>query len=287
MPDNFYKIVNDSLDRLHQYLLNEDYNGWDLFDGLNSRFLHKSGLYNIPIVRLAWIQAFKRSPINFRRITGVPKDNNSKGISLFLSGLLQSGHLEETEPLLERLYDQAIIRNAGNAWGYNFPWESRAFYVPVGTPNVVSTVFVANSLLDYCENTGDQKAFAAAQSAADFILDELILFEDENSLCFGYIPGETARVHNASMMTAALLGRIFAINGTEIYYEKSYKAMSYAINALRPDYSWPYGERHHHQFVDNFHTGFNLVALHDWIKATQEHEWMPQLKGAYGYYLEN
>jgi hypothetical protein len=38
--------------------------------------------------------------------------------------------------------------------------------------------------------------------------------------------------------------------------------------------------------VDNFHTGFNLVALHDWIKATRKHEWMPKLKGAYSYFLE-
>ncbi len=61
--------------------------------------------------------------------------------------------------------------------------------------------------------------------------------------------------------------------------------MAYAIKALRRDYSWPYGERHHHRFVDNFHTGFNLVALHDWIESTGDYCWQEQLLGAYHYFL--
>jgi len=30
-----------------------------------------------------------------------------------------------------------------------FDWQARAFFVPVGTPNMVTTVFVANAFLDY------------------------------------------------------------------------------------------------------------------------------------------
>jgi hypothetical protein len=287
MPDDIHTIIGNSLDRLHTWVLRDNYNGWDLFDGLNSRFLQCSPFYRFPLVRLAWIQAFKRSPVNLRAITGVPKGNNSKGLSLFAAGLILRNRPEEARPLIERLYAQAITRKAGQAWGYNFPWESRAFYVPVGTPNVVSTVFVANALLDYFDMTADQQAMDMARSAAEFILDELLLFEDDTSVCFGYIPGETARVHNASMMAAALMGRLYALTKTGIYYDKSRKAMAYATKALKPDFSWPYGERHHHQFVDNFHTGFNLVALHDWMQATGDREWLPELRGAYGYFIEN
>jgi hypothetical protein len=57
------------------------------------------------------------------------------------------------------------------------------------------------------------------------------------------------------------------------------------IKALRPDCSWPYGERHHHRFVDNFHTGFNLVALHDWMESTGDYCWQEQLLRAYHYFL--
>ena len=287
MQNNFRTLAETALSNLDSYTSRNDYKGWDLFDGLNSVFLQKSAFYKYPLVRLAWIQAFKRSPVNFRSITRVPKSNNSKGIALFLSGLVYSGRLSEAKTLYSRLINQAIKRKAGYAWGYNFPWESRAFYVPESTPNVVSTVFVANALLDYFDATGDEETFTKAVSAADFILDELLLYEDDESVCFGYIPGETARVHNASMMAAALLGRVFSLSGSHIYLEKSRKAMSYAINALKPNYSWPYGERHHHQFVDSFHTGFNLVALHDWMKSTRQNDWNDQLKNAYSYYIEN
>ena len=287
MQDNFRSLVEEAFSKLDNYTRLNNYKGWDLFDGLNSEVLQKSSIYKYPPVRLAWIQAFKRSPINFRAITRVPKSNNSKGFSLFLSGLVYSGRLSEAKELYSILINQAIKRKAGYAWGYNFPWESRAFYVPEGTPNVVSTVFVANALLDYFDATGNEEAFIKAASAADFILDELLLYEDEESVCFGYIPGEDARVHNASMMAAALLGRVFSLSGSAIYLEKSRKAMSYAINALKPDYSWPYGERSHHQFVDSFHTGFNLVALHDWMKSTRQSNWNEQLRKAYSYYIDN
>ena len=127
---------------------------------------------------------------------------------------------------------------------------------------MVTTVFVANAFLDYFDKTGEEEHLTIAMARCDFILEHLILFEEEDTLCFGYIPGEKARVHNASVLGAALLGRVFAYKKEEEFLEKSRKAMAYAIKALRRDYSWPYGERHHHQFVDNFHTGFNLVALH-------------------------
>jgi len=57
------------------------------------------------------------------------------------------------------------------------------------------------------------------------------------------------------------------------------------LNFLRKDYSWPYGERAHHQFVDNFHTGFNLVALYDWMIYTGHFLWKEELKKAYNYFL--
>ena len=43
--------------------------GYDPFDGLNSEVLKASGLDRFPLFRLAWIQFFKRSPINFRPST--------------------------------------------------------------------------------------------------------------------------------------------------------------------------------------------------------------------------
>jgi hypothetical protein len=57
-----------------------------------------------------------------------------------------------------------------------------------------------------------------AIGACEFILKELALFEDDEKLCFGYIPGEQARVHNANMLGAALLARVYSHTKHPDYY---------------------------------------------------------------------
>jgi len=196
----------------------------------------------------------------------------------------------------------------GTSWGYNFDWQARAFYVPAGTPNIVTTVFVANSFLDYVEaermvqtvegreprannNALNKQSLLEdclhiAQLCCEFILHEVVLFEDEKTLCFSYIPGEQARVHNANMLGAAFLARVYSLTRNSEYYEKSKKAMAYSVAALNEDYSWPYGELHHHQFIDNFHTGYNLVALKEWMDYTGDNTWKEELKNGYRYFLD-
>ena len=313
-------MIESSLTRLQNYCWNKNYKGWDLFDGLNSKIFKCSPFYRSRILRLAWIQFFKRSPVNFRRITIVPRGYNAKGLALFASGLVSSGKLEEARTLLDLLKETTCSGYNGISWGYNFDWQARAFYVPVGKPNMVTTVFVANAFLNYVENqikgfrnsgieglrekdlkkkkeeitqskdsneqTFLEDCLKIAQGCCEFILKELVLFEDDEKLCFSYIPGERARVHNANMLGAALLARVYSLTGNPHYYEKSRKAMAYSLKALNPDYSWPYGERHHHRFVDNFHTGFNLVALKDWMDYTGEKSWDKELKNAYRYFLD-
>jgi len=279
-------------DTLSDYIKQENYKGWDLFDGLNSQIFKRSPFYRSQILRLAWIQLFKRSPVNFRRITFVPKGFNAKGLGLFASALISLGKLEESRSLLNLLKDMICPGYAGISWGYSFDWQARAFYVPVGKPNMVTTVFVANAFLDHLSaDYADYTDFKAKEfldiaiGACDFILNELVLFEDENKLCFGYIRGEEARVHNANMLGAALLARVYSLTDNERYYEKSRKAMAYSLKALNPDYSWPYGELAHHRFIDNFHTGYNLVALKDWMDYTGDDAWKVELKNAYRYFL--
>jgi hypothetical protein len=278
-------MIETSFIRLDRYVHKQAFKGWDLFDGLNSLIFKNSRFYEFELLRLIWIQFFKRSPINFRKLAKVPKAYNSKGLGLFASGLISAGYMDKAGQLLNQLLQMVCSGYNDNCWGYNFDWQARAFYVPAGKPNIVTTVFVANAFLDYFDRTADSSALAAGVSACDFILTHLILFEDEETLCFGYIPGESARVHNANMLGAWLLGRAFSYIRTSAYLEKSRKAMAYSLAALRPDHSWPYGERRHHRFVDNFHTGFNLVALKEWMEFVGELQWENELKNAYRFYL--
>lgn len=278
--------VDEAFKRLDQFVGKEEFKGWDLFDGLNSKLFKNSIFYRSELLRLAWIQFFKRSPINLRFPARVPKGYNAKGLGLFASGLIHSGKIAEAGHLLETLQSMTCHGVQGKSWGYNFDWQARAFYVPEGKPNMVTSVFVANAFLDYFDTTKDQNSLDTGRGSCEFILNYLIQHEDSNSLCFAYIPGENARVHNANMLGAALLARVYSYTREEALLEKSRKAMTYSMAALNPDFSWPYGELHHHRFIDNFHTGFNLVALKNWMDYTSEKCWEKQLIAAYRYFLD-
>ena len=314
------ELFLNSLSKLYQYCKNESYKGWDPFDGLNSVLFNKFPFKNTPIIRLAWLQFFKCFPVNLRKIVIVQKGYNPKGLSLFASGLILAGDIKEAESILSLLRQMECSGYSGKSWGYNFPWQARAFYVPAGKPNMVTTIFVANAFLDYVENqikgfrnsgieglrekdlkkkkeeitqskdsneqTFLEDCLRIAQGCCEFILKELVLFEDEKTLCFGYIPGEEAHVHNANILGAAFLARVYSHIKNKTYLEKSRKAIAYSVAALNDDFSWPYGELHHHRFVDNFHTGYNLIALKDWMDYTGENIWEEKLKNAYRYFLD-
>ena len=140
--------------------------------------------------------------------------------------------------------------------------------------------------LDNFEKTSNSEAINIARKCCDFILENLILHEDKKSLCFGYIPGEGARVHNVNMLAAALLGRVYHHTKEPKLRDKSLKSMSYSMAALPSKSFWPYGELPHHRFIDNFHTGFNLVALKEWMQNTGDRRWEDTLKKTYERFLD-
>ena len=79
------KIITSFL-QLKSYCEQEQFKGWDPYDGLNSKIFQALPLKKWDLARLAWIQGFKRSPINFRKLLLVPKAYNAKGIALLLTG---------------------------------------------------------------------------------------------------------------------------------------------------------------------------------------------------------
>jgi len=279
-------MIETSFLALADYCRRNDFTGWDVFDGLNSKIFSGTPFFRSRLLRLAWIQFFKRSPINFRRLALVPKGMNPKGLGLFAMSLLALNEIEEAKGLLDQLLEMQSTGYDGISWGYNFPWQARAFYVPNGTPTMVTTVFVANAFLDYYDISGDVDALNVAEGCCEFILGNLVLWEEGERICFGYIPYEAARVHNVNMLGAALLGKVYGYTGKSELLEKSRKAMRYSLDALNKDFSWPYGELPHHKFIDNFHTGFNLVALKDWMDSCGDFIWEDKLINAYRYFLD-
>jgi hypothetical protein len=244
--------------------------GQDPFDGLNSRFFTWFPKLKKGLVGLAWTQLNKRSIINLRAGLAIPKGRNPKGIGLFILGLIEdykctndSKYLIEAESLADWLLTQQSDRSQWQhaCWGYHFDWNARAFYVPKGKPNIITTIYVAQALYALSEITGDEKYSEPALDAAHFIVKNLHC-QHEGCDFFAYIPGETTLVHNASLWGAAWVGFVANIINNEEYKELAIKIAFQSVSEQASDGSWVYGSRHHHQFIDGFHTGYNLEALH-------------------------
>jgi hypothetical protein len=274
-----------------------NYEGYDLFDGLNSQLLKSTVFYRSRYFRLAWIQFCKKSPVNVRPLLGVSKGFNPKGGALFLMGLIQlfEAYGEETYSneayiLFQRLRHNVLTRTIGNAWGYNFDWQARAFFVPEGTPNLVTSVFVGRALIAYYRCFNDPQALELALGVTDFILSEMICHEDELLLCFRYIPAKDAEVHNANLLAASYLAETLCFlpeSRQRPIRQKILKAVRFSIADINPDGSWPYGTLSFHRWVDNFHTGFNIESLQTIQDCLKLDDYAGVLDQVIEYYLDN
>ncbi|MBH0002157.1 aspartate-semialdehyde dehydrogenase [Pseudoalteromonas sp. SWYJZ12] len=271
------------------------YAGQDPFDGLNSRLFNFFPKLKTGIFGLAFIQLNKRLAINIRPLLGVPRMRNPKGIGLFILGLLEDYkatnekiYLDEAKELADWLLTQQSDKTTWlhSCWGYHFDWNARAFFVPKGKPNVITTIYVAQALYALSEVTGENKYREPALDSAHFIVKTLYKESDDKQF-FGYIPGENTFVHNASLWGAAWVAKVATLTSNENYKQLALNAARQSVKGQGADGSWVYGARHHHQFIDGFHTGYNLEALRLLSDALNTDEFEEPIKLGLQYYKEH
>jgi len=283
-------LLRETVLRLLDYCCAREWAGYDPYDALNSRVFKALPFLNFKTARLAMTQGVKRSPFNLRPLLLVPKSPNPKGIALFLSSLvkLSSLGLFEKDALIPFMADKLLaLRSPGTSyfcWGYNFDWQTRNELVPKGSPNVICSTFAANALLDAYERSGEPSYLAAAASAADFILEVLFSREAGAKACFSYTPLGRTEIHNANLLGAALLCRVSRYPAKERFLAPALDATRYSVGKQREDGSWAYGESPSQQWVDNFHTGYNLVALKRISEYAASDEWRAALAKGLQFY---
>jgi hypothetical protein len=289
-----HELIKDTFSKLEAYCQKESYKGYDPFDGLNSKIFD-----TLPILRrnrffkLVWIQFFKRSPINFRKVSGIKKEYNPKGLGLFLSAYCNLYRIEETSQNIEQIMffiDQIKKCQSkvysGACWGYNFDWQSKAFFQPKGTPSVVVTSFVGCSLLDAFEITQDKELLTLARSACNFVLTDLNRTYDESGdFSFSYSPLDSTQVFNASLLGARLLCRTYFHTREQKLIEESRKVVSYVCKYQQSSGAWSYSPLPFHQWIDNFHTGYNLECIYTYQFISGDYSFQKHLEKGLEYYL--
>jgi rhamnogalacturonyl hydrolase YesR len=286
--------ILQSFNKLKAYCEKEAFKGYDPYDSLNSTFLKKISLVSEkPLFRLAWTQFFKRSPLNFRKLAGVNKDYNPKALGLFLSGYCNLYTISPRQEYLDKIdfFSQKLIEfispNWKDAcWGYNFDWQARAFFQPKNTPTVVATSYISNALLDAYEITGNEQLLTNARSACNFILKDLNrTYDDKGNYSFSYSPLDKSVVFNASLLGSSLLARVYSFTQEKELIDEAKKSVDFCCDYQNDDGSWSYGTLPFHKWVDNFHTGYNLECISDYMKYSKDYSYKDQLAKGFDYYI--
>lgn len=268
------ELAQEAFNKLEHYCQGEGFQGWDPYDGLTSKvFQAMPFLPDRRLTRLMWIQFIKKSPVNFRPLLKIDKGFNAKGLALFISGYATlskvPGYLAHSVDAIYFLTDKLISLNqpgySGSCWGYNFDWESRAFFQKKDTPTIVATTYAANALLDAYEVTNDARYLDQAFLSKEFILRDLKrTYDPRGNFAFSYSPFDQTSVFNASLLGARLLSRIYSYTGESNLIESARLAVTYCCNFQNSDGSWYYSNLPFHRWIDNFHTGFNLECISEY-----------------------
>jgi len=279
--------------KLSRYIESQNYAGFDPYDALNSPLIQTLSLQK-KIGRIFWIQIFRRLPLNLRKLVFLSEGINPKGIGLFLESynrLQQIGFFPNgkawSDPLFALLVNSMSKGYSGSCWGYNFDWQSRAFYIPRYTPTIVNTAFIGHALLDVWETQKEQKFLDMAVSCGDFLLKDLKRKIEGETFCFSYTPIDNTAVHNANMLGASLLIRLFSKTGEEKLRDAALASLAYSMKYQHDDGSWFYAETKMQSWIDSFHTGFNLEALRWFIKFGHGEEYKEAYKKGVEYYAAN
>lgn len=296
--------ITNSFTSLKSYCEAENFAGWDPYDGLNSKVFKALPFKHWDLARLAWIQGFKRSPINFRKVLMVPKEHNAKGIGLFLNGycnlykIAEQGDtsfgtkeeiLKYINELAELLLEMQNKDYSGACWGYNFDWQARRLFLfPAHTPTVVATSFCVTALLNAYEITKRQQYLDTALSAGNFVMNDLNRTEYKSGFLFSYSPfNGNNTVFNASLLGAKVLSQLYTYNNKEEYKTTASLAIKAAVEAQNEDGSWVYGMLPVQSWIDSFHTGYNLDAIQTYQDKTGDTQFQDSIEKGFTYYIEN
>lgn len=261
-----------------------------------------------------WIRAAQTHPLRRKLTSGlcdlypyavrsflkIPKTENPKAHALLALSHLRlhtvdrSGHpLEIALRHLDWLTQNALQGRAGLCWGYPFDVFGTGVDTPRQTPVSVVSAIAGDAFLRAYELTKSPVYLDSAQSIARHFLQDLPRMESaDGSYCFGYTPVDRRRVHNANLLVAEHLLRVWAITGESDLREAAEPALAFTLSRQRDDGAWTYGEFSPDEpyeeslmrLVDNHHTGFVLRSLFGIYSALPEERIQNAIQQGFQFY---
>jgi hypothetical protein len=286
--------INNSRSALESYILKENFQGYDPFDGLNSP------LFKLPIlnknrpIRFGYQQILRKLSLNIRPLLGIKKGLNPVTLGLSIQAFAYSSirdknhnYYDKINYCLNELIRLQSKECSGSCWGYDFDWEARYFRIKSYTPTIVATGIIINALYEYYKINKDDKVKDLILSSARFILKDLNrTYDKDGDYCFSYSPYDRQVVFNAAMKGARLLAQCYSINHKIELLEEAGKTVSFVMKNQSPDGAWPYSKGDARTWVDNFHTAYILDCLHEYIQLSNDKKHDQNIELGRNYYIK-
>jgi rhamnogalacturonyl hydrolase YesR len=286
--ENAKTFIFDSLQKVQKWVEDHDYKAYEPFDGLSS-WARPLAFGTVMGDRLL-MQLIRQSPVNLRPIFGVTPKESTKGRGYMAWGYLilyRTTGREELKTkaieLLKWLDVNKVKRFENHSWANHFDFSSRGGRYTSEDPIIVWTSLIGHAYLEAYEITGDKWLLKIAESACDWII-ALPREKTPTGNCLSYMAHLQESIHNANMLGAAVLARAGKLSGNKNYLEVARSAMEYSASRQLPDGSWWYGEEPGYDWIDNFHTGYNLDSLKGYIENSGDETWRPNLMKGLEFY---
>jgi hypothetical protein len=260
--------ILETIGQMITRLEKQKYRGYDPYDALNMPVpWQKMGRW-LPAIA---IQTLKHSPVNLRPLLGIKPGYNPKAMALFLQAFCllykKTGdpeYLKRADFFFEWLNRNNTKTNTGIGWGYNFLWVSPIRNLPPYTPSAVVTAFVCKGIYAYYQQTQNSEAANCLSEAADFVLHDLPVFEDETGINYSYTPLQEEICYNASLLAAEILAYRYSLHNDKSLKSQIESACNFVVTRQKEDGYWNYSENPENgkqRAQVDFHQGFIIESL--------------------------
>jgi len=287
-PEKARFLIEDSLNRVEQWVEGHKYRGYEPFDGLSSWFRPLT-FGNLFAERLL-LQLIRQCPVNLRPLMGVTPKESTKGRGYMAAGYLSRyrtiedlEYLRKAESCLAWLDDHKAAKFVNHSWSNHFDFASRGGSYTKDDPIIVWTSLIGFAYLDAYEQTSNSRWLEIADSVCRWIM-HLPQEKTDRGNCLSYLAHIQSSIHNSNMLGAAMLARTAKHTGNQRYFEVARSAMEYSCTRQRVDGSWWYAEDPKYHWIDNFHTGYNLDSLRSYMENTGDNTWQLHLRKGLEFY---
>ena len=296
-------VAKETYNKLNKWII-ENPLSYDLLDLKNTPFFililklsNKSNIWKkitAPIVILA-----NRYTNVFRFIFNSKKIKFSQAETIIARAYIADYKINKSEALkikIERILDWILSQRSKDfdnyCWGQPYDWFARKV-VKKYTPRATVTTQVANTFLDAYETFGEKKYLEIAVDICDFFINGKGLnhsVDEDGDICFSYTSIDHYHIHNANMLVAAVLIRVWKHTTNDRLKDFAIKSMNFTFKHQNLDGSWYYWALPDKisGIIDNYHTGFILESLAV-IKPLlgNEFKFDEKFEKGINYYVEN